>query len=70
MPNIIKIFINWSNYLIYDYLGLEWWQAAIIALVIYLICFIAEKLFKLMTKSENAFIKFLTKDLLLRKENE
>lgn len=68
MPNIIKIFINWSNYFIYDYLGLEWWQALIVALVIYLICFIAEKLLKLMKRSENGFMKVLTRELFLKKE--
>ena len=68
VPNIIKIFINWSNYLVYEYLGLKWWQALLIALGVYLICFICENLLKLMKKSKNQFLKFLTKDLFLKKE--
>ena len=68
VPNLIKVFISWSNYLVYEYLGLKWWQALLIALGVYLICFICENLLKLMKKSENQFLKFLTKELFLKKE--
>lgn len=68
MPNLIKVFINWSNYLVYEYLGLKWWQALLIALAVYLLAFICENLLKLMKKSENQILKFLTKDLFLKKE--
>ena len=68
VPNLIKVFISWSNYLVYEYLGLKWWQALLIALGVYLICFICENLLKLMKKSENKILQFLTKDLFLKKE--
>ena len=71
MPNIIKIFINWSNYLIYEYLGLSWYAALALAVLIYLISAIFEKCLKLMKKSENKVMKKLTAELFLQKsEND
>lgn len=68
MPNLIKLFIGWSNYLIYDYLGLTWWEALIVAFVLYLLCFICERILKSMKRSDKKIFKVLTIDLFLRND--
>lgn len=63
MPNFAELFIDYSNYLFYDYLGLSWYGALALAAFVYLVTAVADFALKKLKQSDNKLAKKLTKNL-------